>query len=95
MTATPIPTMDRPQTTIAEETATPCRSTRETQPENTPPRNAPTGIAAKSTAKARPPSLGPPKSTCAISGTRARGIPKVIATPSRTKDMRSTGWPRR
>ena len=39
-------------------TARPCGSTRETQPEKTPPSTAPAGIAAKSSAKARPPAGG-------------------------------------
>ena len=42
------------------------------------------GIAAKSRAKASPPSDGPPKSTSAISGKSARGIPKTIAMMSTT-----------
>ena len=76
-------------------TARPCRSTRETQPENTPPMTEPAGIAAKSSAKTMPPSSGPPNDECAISGKSARGMPKTIAIRSTTKDIISTGWPRR
>jgi MFS family permease len=76
-------------------TANPWRSTRETQPESTPPTTAPAGIAAKSSANARPPSEGPPKLSSAIWGKSARGIPNTIAMMSTRKDISSTGWPRR
>ena len=76
-------------------TARPCRSTRETQPENTPPSTAPIGMPANSSANAIPPPSGPPKSRCAISGNSARGMPKTIAMMSTTNDISSTGWPRR
>ena len=45
--------------------------------------------------EASPPSSGPPKLSCAISGNSARGIPKTIAMMSTTNDISSTGWPRR
>ena len=76
-------------------TARPCASTRDTQPLKTPPMTAPAGIAANSSANTRPPASGPPKSTCAISGKSARGIPKIIAMRSTTNDISSTGWWRR
>ena len=95
MAATPKPTIASPQTRMATITARPCRSTRDTQPDSTPPTTAPAGMAAKSSAKARPPSLGPPKSTSAISGKSARGMPKTIAMMSTTNDIISTGWLRR
>ena len=93
--ATPKPTIARPHTRIATITARPCRCTWDTQPDSTPPMTAPAGIAANSSAKARPPSLGPPKSTCAISGNSARGMPKTIAMMSTPNDIISTGWVRR
>ena len=60
-----------------------------------PPRTAPAGMAANSSANARPPSSGPPKLACAISGNSARGMPKTIAMMSTRNDIISTGWPRR
>ena len=85
--------MARPQTITETSTARPWRSTRETQPEKTPPSTAPIGMPAKSSANAIPPLSGPPKSTCAISGNSARGMPKTIAMMSTRKDISSTGWP--
>ncbi len=93
--ATPNPIIATPQTRIAQITASPCRSIRDTQPEKTPPRTAPAGMAANSRAKARPPPSGPPKLSCAICGKSARGMPKTIAMMSTTNDIISTGWPRR
>ena len=93
--ATPKPVIARPHTRMQRSRARPCRSTRETQPDSTPPTTAPAGIAAKSRANARPPSDGPPKSTSAISGNSARGMPKTMAIMSTTNDISSTGWPRR
>ena len=76
-------------------TARPCASTRPTQPLSTPPSTAPTGIAAKSSAKTTPPSGGPPNTVSAISGNSARGIPNTIAMMSTTNDISRTGWCRR
>ncbi len=87
--------MASPHTRIETTTASPCRSTLETQPEKTPPRTAPAGIPAKSSAKTSPPAWGPPKSRWAISGNSARGMPKTIAIRSTTNDIISTGWPPR
>jgi hypothetical protein len=93
--ATPKPAMAAPHTRMQTITARPWASTRDTQPLNTPPSTAPAGIAANSSAKARPPASGPWKSTWATSGKRARGIPKTIAIRSTTNDISSTGWWRR
>ena len=94
-TASPKPAIAKPQIRMQTITARPCASTRETQPEKTPPSTEPTGIAAKSSAKTSPPSSGPPKDAWAISGKSARGMPKTIAIRSTTKDIIRTGWPRR
>ena len=83
--------MASPHSTIETITASPCRCTRETQPEKIPPSTAPAGIAAKSRAKARPPLSGPPKSRWATSGNSARGMPKTIAMMSTRNDISSTG----
>ncbi len=85
--------MASPQTITEASTATPCRETRETQPEKTPPSTAPAGMPANSSANTIPPLSGPPKSTCAISGNSARGMPKTIAMMSTRNDISSTGAP--
>ena len=95
MAATPKPTIATPHTRIATITARPCRSTRDTQPDRTPPTTAPAGIAAKSSANATPPSFGPLKATSASSGNSARGMPKTMAMMSTTNDIISTGCVRR
>ena len=95
LAATPETVMPAPQMTIATMTEKPWRVARETQPEKIPPRTAPAGIAAKSSANASPPSTGPPKLTCASCGNSARGMPNVIAMMSTTKLIRSTVLPRR
>lgn len=56
-----------------------------------PPSTAPAGMAAKSRAKASPPSLGPAKFSSANCGKRARGMPKTIAMMSTTKLIINTG----
>ena len=75
----------------AASTATPCRRTRDTHPENTPPSTAPTGIAANSHANAKPPPSGPPNDSCAIWGNSERGMPNTIAMRSTTKLASRTG----
>jgi len=93
--ATPNPVIAAPHTRIEAITAAPCRRTRDTHPENTPPRTAPAGIAANSNANASPPSGEPPNRVWAISGNNALGIPNTIAIRSTTNEVSSTGWPRR
>src|SRR5690348_11670059 len=68
---------------------------RGNQPENTPPATAPTDMAADSSAIVVPPSIGPPKLSCAICGNSARGMPRIIATRSTTNDISTTVLPAR
>jgi len=91
-TATPNPVIAVPHTAMQTMTATPCRSTFDTHPLSTPPMTAPAGMAANNSANISPPLSGPPKSTWAISGNSARGMPKTMAIRSTTNDMSSTGW---
>ena len=94
-TVSPNRVIPRAQTPMHQMTTRPCASMRETQPEKIPPITAPAGMAAKSSANAIPPSVGPPKDSCAICGNSARGIAKTIAIRSTTKLISSTGWWRR
>ena len=80
---------------MATTTARPCRWIRGSQPENTPPATAPTAMAAARYAIVVPPSTGPPKLWCAISGNSARGMPKIIAIRSTTNDISTTRLPAR
>ena len=75
---------------MATVTATPCRRTRCSQPENSPAATIPIGIAANSRPSAIPPPTGSPKTVCEISGNTTRGIPKPIATTSMRNDTSST-----
>ncbi len=94
-TATPKTVIAAPQAAMHHSTAAPVRRTRDTQPLKTPPTTAPAGMAANSRANASPPSVGPPKSRLAICGNSARGMPKIMAMRSTTKDMSRIGCRRR
>ncbi|SKN79061.1 Uncharacterised protein [Mycobacteroides abscessus subsp. bolletii] len=91
----PKPTIASPHTTMLTTTARPWRSIRWNQPENTPPITAPTDIAADSSAITVPPSAGSPNPSWAICGNRMRGIPKIMAMRSTTKDIRTILCPAR
>ncbi len=86
----PNPATASPHTAIAATTATPCRWIRRTHPEVPPISMAPSGIAANSQPRAKPPPGGSPKVRSAISGKRALGIPATIATMSTTNEASST-----
>ena len=80
--ASPNAVIASPQATTERTIARPVRRTRETQPENNAPRNAPAaGAAAR-----RPNPAGPVRKTSsARTGKSAVGIPKIIASRSMTK----------
>ena len=85
-TTAPKPTIASPHSVTHTITATPCRCTRDTHPENTPPSTAPALIAANNSPSAVPPSAASPKVSCAICGNSARGMPNTIATRSTTNE---------
>lgn len=62
------------------------------QPLVSPPASTPMAIPAFSSPSCGPPPTGPPKVLSAISGNKARGIPKTIAMMSTTKVIRISGW---
>lgn len=84
--------MARPHPHTAITIARPCRCTRPSQPENTPPSSAPTAGAATSRPVVR---ASPPYQSSATAGYNARGYARTIAHMSEKKVIRRLGRPAR